>query len=116
MNDTQLDAMLKEMGAEAVKTSESQVPSAGQVWFRAQIVRKMRRRERIERPLLVMRGIAVAICLAAALLFAFWDASEKNAAAGSSYLLPVVAVTAIAAIVAFLLVIWPAAKSNLQRR
>lgn len=105
MNENQLDALLKEIGAEATKTSESQLPSAGQIWFRAQIVRKMRQRERIERPLLVMRGIAVAVCLAAALLFS----------AEMGTVLPLVA-TAIASVAVFALAIWPAAKSKLQRR
>lgn len=112
MNDNQLDALLKEMGTETVKSSEAQLPSAGQIWFRAQIARKTQRRERIERPLLVMRGIAVIICLAVGLLFA----TEMRAALSSAYLLPLLVVISIAAIVALLLAIWPASKAKLQRR
>lgn len=109
MNDNQLDALLTEMGAQAEKTSESQLPSAGQIWFRAQIQRKLRRRERIERPLVVMRAIAVAICLAAALAFA----GEMGGLASRSYALPLLALTAGALITGFLLAIWPATKTRL---
>lgn len=111
MNDHQLDAQLKEMGAEAAKASESQLPRAGQIWFRAQLVRKMRRREHIERPLLVMSGIAVAICLAAALPFA----AEMRTVWSGAYVLPLLAATAIAAVATLAWAVWPTAKSNLQR-
>ena len=114
VNDNQLDSLLKEIGADAAKASAAQLPAAGQIWFRAEIQRRLRRRERIERPLVVMRGIAVAICLAAALVFGV----ELRTAAGNSFSLPllVIVFAAIAAIAAFLLAIWPAAKSKLQRR
>ena len=114
VNDNQLDSLLKKMGADAAKAGAPQLPGAAQIWFRAEIQRKLRRRERIERPLVVMRGIAVAICLAVALLFG----GELRAAAGNSFALPllVVVLAVIAAIAAFLLAIWPAAKSKLQRR
>ena len=61
MNDAQLDSILKQMAA----ADEPQLPGPRQIWFRAEIQRKARQRERIERPLLVMRGIAAAVCLAA---------------------------------------------------
>jgi hypothetical protein len=116
VNDNQLDSLLKEMAADAAKSSAPQLPSAQQIWFRAEIQRKLRRRERIERPLVVMRGIAVAICLAAALLFAGELRPATGGSSVLSWLAIVVGFSAVAAIAAFLLAIWPAAKSKLQRR
>ena len=46
MNDSELDAILKQMAT----GHWPQLPSPGLIWFRAQIVRKARQRERIERP------------------------------------------------------------------
>ena len=54
MNDSDLDAILKQMATEHLP----QLPSPGLIWFRAQIVRKAWQKERIERPLVVMRGLA----------------------------------------------------------
>jgi hypothetical protein len=54
MNDSDLDAILKQMATE----HRPQLPSPGLVWFRAQIVRRAWQKERIERPLVVMRGLA----------------------------------------------------------
>ncbi len=106
MNDHQLDAILKGMAEQG----EPRLPSAGQIWFRALILRKMRRRERIERPLVVMRATAVAICLVGALALA----GEMGGLAGRSYALPLLALTAGVLIAAFLLAIWPAAKSKVS--
>jgi len=94
MNDAELHAILKEMGTEAAKAAEPRLPNGGQIWFRAQIQRNLRRRERIERPLLVMRSIAVAICLAVTLAFA----GEIRPAISSSYALPLLVLTAISVI------------------
>jgi hypothetical protein len=54
MNDSDLDAILKQMATE----HRPQLPSPGLIWFRAQIVRKASQKERIERPLVMMRGFA----------------------------------------------------------
>ena len=53
-NDSDLDAILKQMATE----HRPQLPSPALIWFRAQIVRRARQKERIERPLVVMRGLA----------------------------------------------------------
>lgn len=53
-NEINLDALLKEM----VANYRPQLPSASLIWWRAQIARKVREKERIERPLRVMRVIA----------------------------------------------------------
>lgn len=102
MNDEQLDAILKDMAAKTAST-EAQPPSAGQIWFRAQILRKKRRQERIERPLAAMRGIAVAICLAAVLLFAFQDLGALRATVSGSYLLPLAVMMVIVALASWII-------------
>ena len=65
MNDSNLDAILKQMAAE----HRPQLPSPGLIWFRAQIMRKTREKEHIERPLAVMRGLAGFICAALLVVF-----------------------------------------------
>lgn len=53
-NDTELDAILKRMATE----HRPELPSAGLIWFRAQMARKKLEKERIERPLLAMSVLA----------------------------------------------------------
>jgi hypothetical protein len=62
-NEINLDSLLKEM----VAHYQPQLPCASSIWWRAQIARKLREKERIERPLQVMRvttTIACAVILA----------------------------------------------------
>ena len=62
MNDSDLDIILKQMATE----HRPQLPNPGLIWFRAEIVRKARQKEQIERPLVVMReliGFAGAVLL-----------------------------------------------------
>jgi len=65
MNDSELDAILKQMAT----GHWPQLPSPGLIWFRAQIVRKARQRQRIERPLVVMRCLAWLTCAVILLVF-----------------------------------------------
>ncbi len=58
MDDRALDELLKEMAAE----HQAQLPSAGLLWWRGQLQRKQREKERIEHPLVVMRQLAAATC------------------------------------------------------
>jgi hypothetical protein len=57
-NEINLNALLKEM----VANHQPQLPSASLIWWRAQIDRKLREKERIERPLQVMRLTAAIVC------------------------------------------------------
>ncbi|MGC2769313.1 MAG: hypothetical protein WB607_27690 [Candidatus Acidiferrum sp.] len=57
-NEINLDSLLKEM----VGHYQPQLPSASLIWWRAQIARKLREKERIERPLQVMRVTAAIAC------------------------------------------------------
>ena len=65
-NQYELDALLKQMAED----HRPQLPSPGLIWWRAQILRKQREKERIERPLMVMRWLAVVMCAVALVLVA----------------------------------------------
>lgn len=58
MNDD-LDLLIKKMAAE----HQPELPSPGLVWWRAQILKKQAQKERIERPVNIMRMVAVTMCL-----------------------------------------------------
>ncbi|HEX4605091.1 MAG TPA: hypothetical protein VH724_13915 [Candidatus Angelobacter sp.] len=60
-NEFELDSLLKKMAA----GHQPELPSPGLIWWRAQILRKQQEKERIERPLMVMRALAIAVCVAA---------------------------------------------------
>ncbi len=68
-NDSELDDILKQMATE----HRPQLPSPGFIWFRAQLARKVRQKERIELPLVVMRVLTILI--GAVLLLAFVTAN-----------------------------------------
>lgn len=55
----QLDSLLKQMADD----HRPELPSAGLIWWRAQILKRQEERERIERPLMVMRLAAAMVCL-----------------------------------------------------
>ncbi|MGB2628503.1 MAG: hypothetical protein WAK20_17090 [Candidatus Acidiferrum sp.] len=57
-NEISLNAILREM----VARHQPQLPNASLIWWRAQIARKLREKERIERPLQVMRVTAAIAC------------------------------------------------------
>ena len=69
-NDLQLDSLIKNMASE----HKPELPSPGLIWWRAQIQKKLAEKERIERPIAIMRMLAVAACLVIALglLVANW--------------------------------------------
>lgn len=68
--DLQINAMIQQMAQQ----HQPELPSPGVIWWRAQIQKKFAEKERIERPLLVMRMLATIVCLAlvAALIGASW--------------------------------------------
>ena len=61
----ELDSLLKQMA----DSHQAELPSPGLIWWRAQVLRKQKEKQRIERPLTIMRGVAAAACLAAFLIF-----------------------------------------------
>jgi hypothetical protein len=59
MNDElQLDSLIKKMASEHA----AELPSPGLIWWRAQILRKQEEKQRIERPMMIMRFVAMAVC------------------------------------------------------
>jgi uncharacterized integral membrane protein len=58
-NDSQLDFLLKQ----TAEDHRPQLPSPGLIWWRAQILRKQQEQARIERPVKIMRMVAVVACL-----------------------------------------------------
>jgi len=59
-NDSQLDFLIKNMAEQ----HQPELPSPGLIWWRAQIQRKFAERERVERPIAIMRIVALAVCVA----------------------------------------------------
>jgi hypothetical protein len=59
-NDFEFDSLIKKMAAD----HQPELPSPGVIWWRAQILKKQAEKERIERPLTIMRVLAAILCLA----------------------------------------------------
>lgn len=59
-NDFEFDSLIKKMAAD----HQPELPTPGVIWWRAQILKKQAEKERIERPLTIMRLLAVVACLA----------------------------------------------------
>jgi hypothetical protein len=59
-NDFEFDSLIKKMAAD----HKPELPSPGVIWWRAQILKKQAEKERIERPLTIMRALAALLCLA----------------------------------------------------
>jgi hypothetical protein len=103
-NDHELDLLIKQMAA----GHEAELPSPGLIWWRAQILRKQAEKERIERPVMIMRMVAVAmsllvvIALWASLGRGVWESLNR---AGLPFLLPVLLAVLILA-AAFLALMW----------
>ena len=107
-NDSSLGQLLKGMAA----GHRPQLPSSGLIWWRAQIYRKQKEKERIERPLIVMRHVA-AITSGAVLatLVASNLARMKTVIYNNNwFLMPLLILTATAAVVSAALPLWSRAK------
>ncbi len=64
-SDSQLDFLIKDMA----RQHQADLPGPGLIWWRARIQKKLAEKERVERPLVIMRGVALAVCLAVAVGF-----------------------------------------------
>jgi hypothetical protein len=58
-NDHELDSLIKGLAAE----HRPELPSPGLIWWRAQILKKQAEKERIERPVTIMRRVALGFCV-----------------------------------------------------
>jgi len=59
-NDFEFDSLIKKMAAD----HRPELPSPGVIWWRAQILKKQAEKERVERPLIIMRVLAALLCIA----------------------------------------------------
>jgi len=104
MNDSDLDAILRQMAAE----HRPQLPSPGLLWFRAQIAQKAWQKERIERPLAVMRGLAGLTCAVLLLVFVAGDWAEIQDAMDHRnwFLLQMLLLTVTASLASGAMLLW----------
>ena len=81
--DAQLDSLIKSMASQ----HQAQLPSAGLVWWRAQVLKKLEAQERIERPMVIMRMVVAILgaLLVMGLVVANWK--ELQAMQSSSLVL-----------------------------
>jgi len=91
-NEVELDSLLKQMA----DSHRPELPSPGLIWWRAQILKKHQEKQRIERPLLIMRGVAAIACIAAFLVFLVNSWSQLKLPLALRFLLPLV-ITVLAA-------------------
>ena len=85
-NDLQLDSLIGKMAAE----HKPELPSPDAIWWRAQILRKQAEKERIERPVTIMRRVAAALFLV--VLVGLWinEAGSMRDALGNLGVFPFV--------------------------
>lgn len=57
--DVQLNALIQQMAEQ----HQPELPSAGVIWWRAQVLRKMEETKRVERPMTIMRFLAGSVAL-----------------------------------------------------
>jgi hypothetical protein len=95
-DDRALDQLLKGMAAE----HRAQLPGPGLIWWRAQLQKKQIEKERIERPLMMMRHVAAITCGAAfiALLAQNFGEMQTVLRNDSWFLMPPLVLTAMAAV------------------
>jgi hypothetical protein len=87
-NEFEFDSLIKKMAAD----HQPELPSPGVIWWRAQILKKQAEKERIERPLTVIRLLALVLCVAivAGLWFSRADGISAILSRSGGY--PVVAI------------------------
>jgi hypothetical protein len=107
-NDSDLDALLKQMAAE----HRPQLPSPGLIWFRAQLLRKAQQKERIERPLVFMRFVTAlaSAVLVLAFVAANWGEFQDAMNHASRFLLPLLLLTVTASLAFAAMLLWAPAK------
>jgi hypothetical protein len=71
-SDFELDSLIKGMAAE----HRPDLPGPGLIWWRAQVLKKQTEKERVERPVNIMRRVALGFCVV--LLAGLWI-SQRDA-------------------------------------
>jgi hypothetical protein len=107
-NDIDLDVLLKEMATQ----HQPRLPSAGLIWWRAQVTRKLRAKERVERPLLVMRRMAMLTCVLAlvGLVASNWGQLQAALRSNNWLFVPLFALMATTSLVTVVLLRFSLAK------
>jgi len=108
-NDFEFDSLIKKMAAD----HQPELPSPGVIWWRAQILKKQAEKERIERPVTIMRMAAVFFLL---LLVGLWiskAASMRDALARLSAFpfVPLLFAGAVMGLVVMVLMWWTTSKA-----
>lgn len=88
--DNQLNFLIRNMA----QRHQAELPSPGLIWWRAQIQKKLAAKERIERPMMIMRVLVWAVCLMAFVAIVAWKWGDiaPGAASGSTGLFLAIAV------------------------
>ena len=76
--DAQLDSLIKNLAQD----HQPQLPSPGVIWWRAQIQKKLAEKERVERPMMIMRAVVLALSAALVVGILVMNWREIGAMAG----------------------------------
>jgi hypothetical protein len=94
-SEFELDSLMKKMA----DGHQPDLPSPGLIWWRAQILRKQQEKDRVERPLVIMRLVAAAACLVAFLVLLAGNWGQFQAVMGhNNWLLMPLGITVLAII------------------
>jgi hypothetical protein len=74
-SDQELDRLLKQAAAE----HQPALPSPDLIWWRAHILRKQEQKQRIEKPIVVMRWLAIMACAVAFVVLVIANAQQIQA-------------------------------------
>ncbi len=114
-DDVQFDSLIKQMAQD----HQPQLPNPGIIWWRAQILKKQADKERIERPLVIMRLVAATVCVAVFLGFLIASSEQAQPAANAthvSFLAPLLVLVALGCALLLGLLAWaPASKTKETR-
>jgi len=109
-DDSRLDFLLKQMAED----HRPELPSPGLVWWRAQILRKQQEKDRIERPMIIMRWLAAGVCAVAVLVLFAGNRGllHTEIADTHRWFLAVVVLAVVASVVSMVALLWsPAQKA-----
>ena len=104
-NDLEFDSLVKQMAAE----HQPELPSPDAVWWRAQILKKQEEKQRIERPVFIMRMAAAVLFLLLLAGLCIREAGsmpDAPARLGSFPFLPLLLAGAVIGLVAMALLWW----------
>ncbi|HEX7285478.1 MAG TPA: hypothetical protein VF532_04810 [Candidatus Angelobacter sp.] len=108
-NDAQLDSLVKQMA----RDHQPEMPSPGVIWWRAQIRKKLAEKERIERPMAIMRlAAALAVVVVFVGMFAANWRQVFSMSEGHAPLLTLLAIAGVAVLAVGLAALRPSSASR----